>query len=110
MAQGFVATGNHILDGPGISIESRRAFRSVERGKATAGPSANVNQPATVADGFGNRVDGQCDLGQSLLYGPGDLLVFIINNAGDLERGLGVQVRGSAVGLLRPEFIYIGVA
>src|SRR5258707_15695273 len=110
MAQSLVTTGNYILDSPGIGIEGGRTLRGVECGKPAAGPSANINQPATVADGFGNRVDGQRDLRQRFLHGSSHFLVFLINDAGDLQRGFGVQIRGSEVGLLRPELTDADVA
>jgi hypothetical protein len=48
------------------------------------------------------------DLRQGALYGGGDLSVFAVDDAGDFERGLAVEIGGGGVGFLRGEVAEIG--
>ena len=68
-----------------------RALGGVERGDAAGGAGADVDQAAAVAQGTGDGVDDDGDLGQRLLDGCGDLGVFVVDDAGDLEGGLGIE-------------------
>src|SRR4029077_1980561 len=78
--QGFIASGNHILNGPGISVEGWGTLSGIERGKATAGACAYVNQPSAAANRIGNGVNGLGDLGESLLHGSSYFLIFVVND------------------------------
>src|ERR1700739_5086137 len=110
MTQGFIASGDYILDGPGIGIEGWRALGGIECGQASASARAYVNQPSTAANRIGNGVNGFSDLRQSLLYGGSYLVVFTVNDAGNFQRGKSIKTSGSNVLLLGSKGTEFGFA
>ena len=92
------AAGHDVLDLRGQGGVGGRALGRVERGDAAGGAGADVDQAATVAQRAGDDVDDDGDLWQSLFDGCGDLGVFVIDDAGDLECGLGIEALGCDVG------------
>src|SRR6476660_5430162 len=103
MAQGFIAAGNYVLNSFGISVECWRTLGGIERGQASAGTRAYVNQPSAAANRIGNSINGLRDLRQSALHGSGNFVIFLIDDAGNLQRGERIQAGGSTVLLLSPE-------
>ncbi len=106
--QGLGAAGHDVLDLRGCGGEGGWALGGVERGDASAGAGADVDETAAVAEGSGDGVDDDGDLGQRLLDGGGDLGIFVVDDAGDLEGGLGVEAFGGGVGCLGGEFLEVG--
>jgi hypothetical protein len=110
VAQGFVASGNYVLNGSGVSVEGGRTLSGIQRGEAATGPGAYVNQPSAAANGPSNGVNGGCDLGQGALHRGGNLVVFMVDDAGNFQRGKGIKAGGSNVLLLSPEIAEFGFA
>src|SRR5712672_1340998 len=110
MAQGFIASGNHVLYCLWISVEGGGTFGGVERGQAPAGAGAYVNQPSAASNRVGNGIDRLRDLRQCMLYRDGHFLVFLVDDAGNLKRGQRVQPGGGEVLLLSSEITESGFA
>src|SRR5260370_41070432 len=86
--QGLNASGNNELDGPWIGIEGGAAFGGVEGGDASASACADVDQASTFAQRGRNLVDSASDLRQGTLHGRGAAGVCLVEEAGELVRGL----------------------
>ena len=83
------------------------ALGCVEGSDTTAGPGAHVDQTAAIAKRSSDGVDDDGNLGQRLFDGSCDFGVFVVNNACDLEGGLGVESFGCGVGGLRREIVEV---
>src|SRR6185312_390326 len=81
------------------------ALRGVEGGDATAGAGADVDQAASVAKRAGNGIYNDGNFGQRLLDGCGDLRIFVVNDARDLQSRLCIQALGRGVRSLRGECV-----
>ncbi len=103
--KGLGAAGHNVLDLRRRSGVGWWALRGVEGGDAAAGAGTDVDQPATIAERTGDGVDDDGDLGQRLLDGGGDLGVFVVDDARDLESGFGIQALGCCVRGLRGEVV-----
>src|SRR5882724_7265979 len=103
MAQGFITSGNHVLHCSGIGIKGGRAFGGVEGGQASAGAGAYVNQTSAASNRVGNGVNRIRDLRQCTLHGGGHLLIFLVDDVGNLQGGKRVQPGGGKVLLLSSE-------
>src|SRR6266853_7021078 len=100
MAQGFIASGDHVLYCLWISVEGGRTFGGVERGQAPAGAGAYVNQPSAASNRAGNGVNRMRDLRQRTLHGSSHFLIFLVDDVGNLQGGERVQPGGGEVLLL----------
>ncbi len=103
--QRFRTAGHNVLDLCGQGGVGWGALGRVERGDAAAGAGADIDQPASVAQGAGDGVDDDGDLGERLLDGGSDLGVFVVDDARDFEGGLGVESLGCGVCGLRREIV-----
>jgi hypothetical protein len=90
MAQSFIASGDHILDGLRIGIESGRTFSGIQGGQPSTAARTRVNKPSPIANCLGNGINGTRDLRQSALHGGGHFLVFLVDDAGNFKGGEGV--------------------
>src|SRR5581483_1352401 len=86
------APGNHELYQLWIHSKRRRTFGGVQRTQAAAGASPNVDQAPSFPDSLGNPVDRLGDLWQGSSNRSGYFAVFPVDNAGNLQRGLAIQV------------------
>jgi hypothetical protein len=75
------------LDHPRVDIKSGRTFDCVERGDASAGAGADIDQASALGERGGDQLDCLRDLRQSALHGGCDLGVFTVDDAGDFEGG-----------------------
>jgi hypothetical protein len=82
-AQRFRSAGDDELDQLRIGVKGGRAFGGVERGDASAGAGADIDEASAIGERGGDEIDGSGDLRQSALYGRGDLGVFGVDEAGD---------------------------
>ncbi len=105
--EGLGAAGHNVLDLRGRGGVSWWALRRVEGGDATAGTGTDIDEPASVTEGTGDGIDDDGDLGERFFNACCYLGVFVINNAGDFEGGLGVESFGCGVGGLRREIVEI---
>src|SRR5579864_5665784 len=96
-AESLGPAGNDVLHEAGRSGEGGRNFGSVEGADAPAGAGADVEKPSALAEMGGHEVDGAGDLRQRVLDGGGDFGVFGIDDAGNLEGGLEVEIAGMGV-------------
>jgi hypothetical protein len=107
-AQSFRSAGDDELDEVRVRVKCGRAFGGVERGDASAGAGAYVEEASTLGEGSGNEINGLGDLRECALHGGSDLGVFGIDNAGDLKRGLTVEVNRGGIAFLRDQATEIG--
>lgn len=84
---------------------SWRALRRVEGGDAATGTGTDIDQPATVAEGAGDSIDDDGDLGQRFLDSARDFSIFVINNARNLKGRLGVESFGCDISGFRREIV-----
>ncbi len=82
-----------------------RTFGGVEGRNAAAGSCANVNQPAAFAQAACHLVDDLRNLRYSLFDRCGDLGIFVIDDARNLQRGFGVKALRSLVLALGSQFL-----
>ncbi len=99
-SKGLGTAGHDVLDLAGSGGVGGRTLRGVECGDAAAGPCADVDEAAAVAEGSGDLVDDLCDFWQGLFDCAGNLGVFLVDDAGDFERGFCVKpLRGFVLAL-----------
>ena len=85
-----------------------RTLGGVERGDASAGAGADVDQPAAVAEAARHLVDDLSDLRNRLLHRRGNLRVFVVDDPRDLQRRLGVEALGRLVLAFRRQLLEEG--
>ncbi len=95
--EGFGAAGHDVLHLPGSGGVGGGALGGVEGGDAAAGTGADIDEPAAVAQAARNVVDDLCNFGKGFLDSTGNLGVFVIDDAGYLQRRFGVKALGSFV-------------
>ena len=91
------------MDHARIDIKSGRTLDGVECSDASAGAGADVDEASTLGERRGNQIDSLRDGSQSALHGGSDLGIFSVDDAGDFERGLAVEVGRRSVSFLRRE-------
>jgi hypothetical protein len=73
---------------PGSCGVGGRALGGVERGNAAAGAGADIDQPSAVAQAPRHLVDHLRDLRNGLLDRCGNLRIFVVDDARNLEADL----------------------
>ena len=89
--EGLGSAGHDVLHLSGSGGVGGRTFGGVEGGDATAGTGADIDEASAVAQAARHLVDDLGNFRNGFLDGRGDLGVFVIDDAGDLECGLGVK-------------------
>ena len=101
-----LGTARHdVLHLSGGGRVGRWTFRGVECRNAAAGASADVNEPAALAQTAGHLVDDLRNLWNRLLDRSCDLRVFMVDDARDIECGFGVKALRSLVLALGSQFL-----
>ena len=95
--QSFGTAGDNELDHARVDVESWRTLRCIERGNASAGAGADVDESPAMRERRGDPIDCLSDLRQSALHRGRNLGVFMVDDAGNFERGLEVQIGGRGV-------------
>ena len=103
--EGFGASGHDVLHLCGSGGVGGRTLGGVEGGDAAAGACADVDEAAAIAQAAGHLVDDHGDLWHGLFDRGGDLGVFVVDDASDLERRLGVEALGCCVGGFGDDFL-----
>ena len=85
------------LDQARIEIKGGRTFDGVERGDASAGAGADVDEAAALGERRGNQIDGLRDLREGALDCSGDLGIFTVDDPGDFKRGFAIEIGGGGV-------------
>ena len=101
--QRFDSAGDNELHSLWIGVEGGWALGSVERAETPAGSRANVDEAASSLKRFCDLVNSASDLRQGGLHGGGNFGVLGIDDAGDFQGGLQVEIPGGRVGLLGGE-------
>jgi hypothetical protein len=101
--QRFWASRDDELDHARGDIESRRTLDGVKGGDASAGPGTYVDEAAALGERCEDQVDPLCDRPQSALHGGSDFGIFTVDDAGDFERGLAIEIGGGRVCFLGAE-------
>ncbi len=91
------------LDHARVDIKGGRTLDGIERGDASAGAGADVDQASTLGERRGDQIDRLRDGPQSALHGGSDLGIFSVDDAGDFERGLAIEIGGGGVRFLGAE-------
>ena len=102
-AQRFWAAGDYELDHARVHVKGGRTFDGVEGGDASAGAGAYVDQTPALGECRGDQIDRLRDLPESALHGGGNLGIFSVDDAGDFERRLAIEIDGGGVCFLGTE-------
>jgi hypothetical protein len=91
------------LDHARGDIKSRRTLDGVKGGDASARPGTYVDEAAALGERCEDQVDPLCDRPQSAVHGGSDFGIFTVDDAGDFERGLAIEMGGGGVCFLGAE-------
>src|SRR5690348_14217420 len=86
-----------------MSIESGWAFCRIERGDTAAGAGAYVNKPSAVTQCIRGPINSCGDFWKHSFYGDCHFLIFGIDDSGDLECRLRVELARRSIRLLSVE-------
>ncbi len=102
------SAGHDVLHGLRAGGEVGGNLAGIERGEASAGTGADIDEAAALAKGVRHHVDHLGDLRQRLLDRSGDLLIFLVDDAGDLDSRPRIEPAGRLVGLFGQQVLNAG--
>ena len=101
--QRFRTAGDDELDHARVDVKGGRTFDGVKGGDASAGAGADVDKASALRKGRRDQVDRLRDLPERALHSAGDLGVFTVDDAGDFECRLLIEIGRGGVCFLGAE-------